>query len=306
MLSRTADNIYWMARMVERAEAAARVLEAAYRMEQLPGAGAGWEPVLTIFGQIDAFREKGAEMTTKNVFDFMIFDPENPSSVYSCVKSARENARSERSVLPEELFESLNATWIELQGMSYAKAEKNGWRDFFEWVKDRTELFRGMAVSMMVCDDAFQFERMGAYLERADTTARLLDVKYHILPPTDDADKGLADYYQWGEVLRAVGGWQAYRALYKDVPTPEKIVDMLVFNPVFPRSLRSAYGEIVTSLGALKKESLSLKMAAQEQAYLSTTTTKEILKDRPLHDFLTDFVVFTANLSVQIGRDFMV
>ncbi len=305
MLSRTADNIYWMARMVERAQGVVRLLEAAYRMDRLPGGGAGWDPILTISGQIDGFKRKYDELTSKNVLNFMIFDQDNPSSVFSCVKAGRENTRSERSILPEEMFESINTTWIDMQGLYYDSLEQSGFYEFFEWVKDRTELFRGQTVSMMVYDDAFQFARMGTYIERADFTARLLDVKYHILLPPDATDRGLIDYYQWGEMLRSVGGWHAYRTIYKEAPVPSKIAEMLIFNPIFPRSMNSAYGEIVTSLGALRPDTLSLKIAAQEHAFLHTGTLAGILKERSLHDFLTDFVGFTANLSDQIRKDFM-
>lgn len=304
MLSRTADNIYWMTRMIERAQHIARLLEAAYRMEQLPGADAGWDPILTISGQIDGFKAKYAELTSKNVLNFMIFDLDNPSSVFSCIKAGRENARSERSALPEEMFESINATWIEMQGLYYDGMEQTGFCEFFEWIKDRTELFRGLTLSMMVYDEAFQFARLGTFVERADFTARLLDVKYHILLPPDSADKGLIDDYQWGEVLRSVGGGQAYRTIYKESPVPEKIIEMLIFSPIFPRSLLSAYTEIVTSLSALKKDSLSLKIASQEQAFLSTSSLSDILKQRSLHEFLTDFIGFTADLSDQIRKDF--
>ena len=152
MLSRTADNIYWMTRMIERAQHIARLLEAASRMEQLPGADAGWDPILTISGQIDGFKAKYDKLTSKNVLNFMIFDLDNPSSVFSCIKAGRENARSERSALPEEMFESINTTWIEMQGLYYDAIERTGFCEFFEWIKDRTELFRGLTLSMMVYD----------------------------------------------------------------------------------------------------------------------------------------------------------
>lgn len=305
MLSRTADNIYWMTRMVERAQDIVRMLEAAYRMEQLPGSGAVWDPVLTISGQMDAFLEKKKESTYKNVLKYMIFDLENPSSVYSCMKAARENARSERNTLPEEMFESINTTWIEMQGLYFDGLERTGFREFFEWVKDRAELFRGLTVSMMVKDEAFQFARLGTFIERADSTARLLDVKYHTLLPSDETQKGLVDYYQWGELLRSVGGWQAYRSIYKADLDPSKIADMLIFSPIFPRSMHNSYDEIITSLSALKKETTSLKLAAQEHAFLHTGSLEEITEKRSLHEFLTDFIGFTARLSSQIRSDFM-
>lgn len=305
MLSRTADNIYWMTRLVERAESAARVMEAAYRMEQLPDAGAGWDPVLTISGQMEAFKAKYDTPTLKNVLKFMIFDSDNPSGIYSCIKSARENARSERNTLPEEMFECINTMWIEMQGLYFDGLERSGFREFFEWIKDKTELFRGLTVSAMVKDEAFQFARMGTFVERADGTARLLDVKYHILLPSSGAEKGLIDYYQWGELLRAVGGWQAYRSIYKSAPAPAKIAQMLIFSPIFPRSMHNSYDEIITSLSALNRESKALQTASQEHAFLHTGTLSDILKSRPLHDFLTDFIGFTAHLSDQIRNDFM-
>lgn len=303
MLSRTADNIFWMARQVERAQGTVRLLEAAYRMEQLPGTENIWEPILIISGQKDSYYKKYPEISTQNVLKFMIFDHENPSSIFSCLKSARENTRTERSILPEEMFESINTTWIESQSMYYDGVLKSGFTDFFEWIKDRTELFRGLTVSMMVYDAAFQFARLGTYIERADFTARLLDVNYHL--QSTENNKEIIDYYQWGEVLRSVGGLHAYKMLYKQDIHPDKVAEMLIFNPIFPRSMLSAYNEIITSLNGLKKQSTSLNLAYQEQTFLETSNLSDVLKTRTLHKFLTDFIGFTADLSNQIRHDFM-
>lgn len=304
MLSRTADNIYWMTRMVERAQNQVSVLEAAYRMEQLPGASAGWDAILNVSGQYDSFMKKYDELTTKNVLNFMIFDADNPSSIYSCWKAGRENGRSERNTLPEEMYESLNATWIEMQGLYLDLLERKGFRDFFEWLKDRSELFRGLTVSCMVKDEAFQFARLGTFVERADNTARILDMKHHILLE-HDADKDLIDYYQWGELLRSLGAWQAYRAVYKTELSADKIAQLLIFSPIFPRSLHNSYDEIATSLSELTPDAPSLTMVSQEHAFLHTGSLEEILKERTLHDFLTDFIGYTAKLSNQIRADFM-
>ena len=305
MLSRTADNIYWMTRMVERAQNQVSVLEAAYRMEQLPGAKAEWEAILNVAGQWEAYKNKYDEVTTKNVLSFMIFDADNPSSIYSCWKAGRENGRSERNTLPEEMYESLNATWIDMQGLYYDLLERKGFRDFFEWLKDRSELFRGLTVSTMVKDEAFQFARLGTFIERADNTARILDMKHQILLDRAGKDTELVDYYQWGELLRSLGAWQAYRAVYKTALDPDKIAELLIFSPLFPRSLHNSYDEITTSLSELTPDSPALVMVAQEHAFLHTGSLEEILKERSLHEFLTDFIGYTAKLSNQIRADFM-
>ena len=306
MLSRTADNLYWMTRMVERAENQISLLEAAYRMEQLPGAGADWDAVLDAVGQKEIFLKKYDAMTTPDVLKFMIFDRDNPSSLYSCWQAGRENGRSERNCLPEEMYESLNGTWVQMQGMYFDLLVRQGFVDFFEWMKNRAELFRGLTVSLMVKDEAFQFARLGTFVERADNTARILDIKHHVLTDKNDRDDGdLIDYYQWGELLRSLGAWQAYRTVYKKGLTPDDITEFLIFSPVFPRSMRNSYSEIVTSLTELKPESASLTMASREDAFLRAGTLAGILKEGSLHDFLTGFIDFTAKVSDSIRAEFM-
>lgn len=185
MLSRTADNLYWMARYVERAENMARLLDVSYRLSQLTGSNghtsAEWRTALSIAGQLPLFLEKHNMVTASNVIAFVALDQDNQSSIVSCLHQARESARAERGVIPSELFESLNSAWLELREANYTKVVDMGFRAFFDWVKERSHLFRGISVGTMVRGDSFCFNRLGTFVERADNTARLLDVKYNIL-----------------------------------------------------------------------------------------------------------------------------
>ena len=185
MLSRTADHLYWMARYIERAENLARMLEVNYRMSLLPHDAQiverGWAATLTIIGLLDAFQQRYQAVTPANAIAFMAFDRGNPGSIYSCLRQARENARAVRGTLTSETWEMLNSTWLEMRvtGMRPGAEIAN----FFEWVKDRSHLARGVVQGTMLCDEAWHFIWLGTYLERADSTSRILDVKYHLLLP---------------------------------------------------------------------------------------------------------------------------
>ncbi len=183
MLSRTADHLFWMSRYTERAENTARMLSVSYETSLLPQAAEaareGWEGLLSISELIPAFMAKYGEITPANVLDFMVRDGYNPSSIVSCLRAARENARAVRGALTTEVWETINQTWLELHRQLQGNAFERDPGQFLEWVKYRSHLSRGVTAGTMLQDEAFHFLRMGTFLERADNTARLLDVKFH-------------------------------------------------------------------------------------------------------------------------------
>ena len=184
MLSRTADHLFWMSRYTERAENTARMLDVNYQTSLLPQSAAvaqvGWQGLLSISELMPSYTAKyGHDITPRNVMDFMVRDESNPSSIVSCLRAARENARAVRGALTTELWETQNATWLKLAGYLKSRDFERDPGAFFEWVKHRSHLSRGVAVGTMLQDEAFHFYRMGSFLERADNTARLLDVKFH-------------------------------------------------------------------------------------------------------------------------------
>ncbi|ABC24183.1 alpha-E domain-containing protein [Rhodospirillum rubrum] len=307
MLSRTADNLYWMTRYVERAENMARILDVSYRMSQLPRNGTDaaveWEPALIISGQKPDFETRFEEITAGNVIAYMALDPENPSSIVSTLHAARENARAERFVLPQEMFEGLNATWLELQSLSYARLVDWGFREFFEWVKERSHQFLGTTIGTMLQTDGFHFTRLGTFIERADNTARLLDVKYHVLMPDENRLDEAVDYYQWGAVLRAMSALKAYRMVYRDTIKPRQVIDLLTLKREFPRSLHLCYENLHDLLEHLAPGAECTRLTGEMHAKLRYGRIQDITR-RGLHRFLTDFITHNAAVSAEIGRTF--
>lgn len=307
MLSRTAENLYWMARYMERAEATARILDASHRMAQLPGdddAAREWMPALVIADQREAFEARYDAVSAGHVIAFMALDPENPSSILSTLRAARENGRAERNVLPTEVFETLNTTWLEMSDIQYGRLVEWGFREFFEWVKERSQLFAGIVEGTMLTTEAYCFNRLGCCVERADSTARLLDVKYHGLVPDEDNADEAVDYYQWGAVLRAISAFKAYRMIYRDTIKPQQVVDLLVLRRAFPRSLHACYAEIHTLLEGLRADAECTRLAGELYSRLRYSRVQD-LKRRGLHRYLTDFITRNEALSDEIARAFL-
>ncbi len=312
VLSRSADHLYWMSRYVERAENTARILDVSDRLGLLPtgaenGVGSEWEAVLRITGDADGFRARFPEATASNVIAHMTLDPDNPSSIYSTIRAARENARAERVGITTEMWEALNSTWLEIAQMTPARLVARGYRNFFDWIKERSHLFRGSTVATMLRDDRYNFLRLGTFIERADNTARILDVKYHILLP-DLADVGGAiDHFQWGALLRSVSAYRNYHHAYKQVITPLNVADLLIFNDKFPRSLHACLNDIVQLLDDVSgpRGAESSRQAGEIHALLHYGRIETVFADG-LHEFLSDFVVRNNRLSAEIQSAYLV
>lgn len=310
MLSRTADNLYWMARYIERAENMARILDVGYRMNQLPRedsddqATQDWQPALVIAGQLPGFEKKYSKVTPGSVIAFMGLDPENPASIASCIRLARETARAERNAIPSEMFEAINATWLEIKDMTFNKVSDTGFREFFDWVKERSHLFRGVTVGTMIRNDAFDFTRLGTFLERADNTARLIDVKYHVLAPDEDAIDQAVDYYQWGALLRSLSAFKAYRLTYRDGITPRQVAELLILNDDFPRSLHHCYGVTLSLLEKQAPDAECTRMVGEMHARLHYSRIGDITR-RGLHRFLTEFINRNTAVNEQLAKDFL-
>lgn len=318
MLSRTADHLYWMARYIERAENTARMLDVNVQTSLLPqsaqAAEQGWRAMLGISELLPQFDDKYGLLTAKDVIDFMVRDPENPSSIVSCLTQARENARAVRGTLTTEVWETHNTTWLDLQPRLKGKALQQDPGRFFEWVKYRSHVTRGVTSDTMLHDEAFHFIRLGTFLERADSTTRILDVKFHGTKSDEsNADHGEMppeselDYYYWAAVLRSVSGFEIYRKVYRDVITPRRVVEMLMLRPDMPRSLLACMNEVVYNLKQVRNN-LSAdteRFAGKLQAELKFSTIEEIL-DAGLHGYLTKFLECVFELGNRVSRDFLV
>ena len=309
MLSRTADHLFWMARYTERAENTARMLDVNIQTQLLPqsaeSAEHGWRAVLGISELQPAFDAKYGLLSRKDVLDFMVRDPDNPSSIASCLTQARENARSVRGTLTTEVWETQNTTWLEMNTLLSEGLLERDPSEFFEWVKHRSHLSRGVTIGTMLKDEAFYFIRLGTFLERADNTARLLDIKFHqtdreLLSATD------MDFYHWAAVLRSVSAFETYRKAYRDVITPERVAELLILRGDMPRSLIACMSEVVNNLAQVRNDvsSETERFAGRLHADLKFNSMEDILR-RGLHDYLTEFLEHVYELGNRVSRDFL-
>jgi uncharacterized alpha-E superfamily protein len=316
MLSRTADHLFWMARYMERAENTARMLGVSYEMSLLPqshdAAEQGWRGLLSISELTSSFAQRYAEVTARNVMDFMIRDESNPSSILRCVHAARENARAVRGALTTEVWETQNQTWLEFHRLLRAESTLRDPGPVLERVKTRSHLSRGVTVGTMLQDEALHFLRIGTFLERADNTARLLDVKFQALAGGDyfggQAKEGQeVDFYHWSAILRSVSGFEIYRKVYRNVIVPEKVAELLILRPDMPRSLAACMNDVVANLTlvANAQSTETLRRAGRLRSDLQYGRIDEILATG-LHAYLTQFLDRVGDLGVGISRDFLV
>jgi uncharacterized alpha-E superfamily protein len=298
-----------MARYTERAENIARLMEVSYRMSlQMHGGGGYWGAALGITGLEAAYSAKHGAINANDVLRFMGTDFGNPSSILSCLKSARENCHAVRGTVTSEVWETINTTWLEARASATAltQADVSGSEltKYFEWVKFRSHLSRGVTVGTMLQDEAFHFIRLGTFLERADNTARLLDVKYDDLAPAEDPRN---EYYEWGALLRSLSSFEIYRKVYRDVITPNRVAELLILRDDMPRSLHACMKEVDQILGlvANARSGETRRMAGRVYSRLRYGRIDDILSVG-LHDYLTDFLNNTADLGNRIAQDFLV
>ena len=315
MLSRTADHLFWMSRYTERAENTARMLNVHHETSLLPQSAAvsqyGWLGVLSLSELLPAYTERQGEVSPRGVMRFMVLDEENPSSILACLKAARENARAVRGTLTTEVWETLNQTWLEMSRLARSGDFEEDPAEFFEWVKFRSHLSRGVTLGTMLQDEAFHFLRMGTFLERADNTARLLDVTFHAVESEffgTASEKDLEyDFYHWAAILRSVSAFEIYRKVYRDVIVPERVAELLMLREDMPRALHHCMSEVLTNLRLVGADPQgdTMRHAGRLRADLRYGHIDEILATG-LHAFLTQFLDRVNQLGGHVSRDFLV
>jgi uncharacterized alpha-E superfamily protein len=311
MLSRTAANLFWAGRYVERADFLARLLDATARLSGLPttygGDPTAWTGALSAAGAAEAFGATQAEATEAAVIEFLAVNPENPSSICKCIENARSNARAVRTGLTREAWEALNGAWHEVQRLRAQDFTRTEVREFTEAVQRAVAVFDGAAQRTMLRDDAYWFLQLGAAVERADNTARLLDVKYHLLLPRDEPVGGSLDYFQWSTILRTVSASTAYRWVYRDAVKPWLVADLLIFNDRMPRSLTCCYDTIVELLDYLGagsgRRGPAHRQASKVQLDLRESHVEAVFASG-LHEFLDRFIFDNNRLGVAIAEQF--
>ena len=312
MLSRTADNLFWLARYIERAENTARIVDAANRLAAMPISYAGgsneWESAVAATGSLGLFNSLGKPATAENVVDFLAFAPQNPSLIRSCLERARLNARTVRTALTSEMWDSINGAWLGLKrfdGVSHNRLQLN---EFLTYVKEASLRFDGSANRTMLRNDVYFFSGLGAFIERADNTARILDVKYHILLPEQEAVGGGLDFFQWSSILRSVSANTAYHWVYRESLKPWLVADLLVLNPQLPRSLAACYGNICDFLDELSlaygRQGPAQRVARSTRNRLQNSTIDQVFQGG-LHEFLTDFIADNARLGQAITDQYL-
>jgi uncharacterized alpha-E superfamily protein len=312
MLSRTADNLMWLARYMGRPETTARLLDVGARIALLPNAGAGyrneWDALLRAAGSFDAFAQKYGEPVQRNIESHLFFDRDNPGSIAACITRARENGRIVRTALTTQVWDALNSAFQELKDLERQPRSALDLSQLTEWTMRQSSLLRGAIDASQLRNDGWDFLNIGFNLERADSTARLLDVKYFVLlPGVEFVGSGL-DNYQWTTLLRALSAHRAFHWAYGGDVTAAKIAHFLILNRQSPRAL----------IGCV--EALNLHLDRLARAYGATSPAQEAARallgemaemqveaifDEGLHEFLSRFIGLVADLSWQVHHAYL-
>jgi uncharacterized alpha-E superfamily protein len=312
MLSRTADNLYWLSRYTERADLVARILDATMRLASLPSSYGGerneWQSALAVAGNLDLFSQHYAAANEDTVREFLAFSPKNPSSICSCIETARDNARAVRTAITTQMWETINCSWLELRRYDNTKMNREEFSQFLDWAKNASLTFDGSAYRTMLRRDSYWFTRLGLAIERADNTARILDVKYQLLLPATEQVGGSLDYFQWTTILREVSAFTAYHWVYRDSVKPWLVADLLILNRQLPRSLANCYEMLVRHLDmiadAYGRRGPSQRLASNTLAKLSNARIEEIFGNG-LHEFVTDFISENNRLGAAITEQYL-
>ena len=310
MLSRTADHLYWMSRYIERAESLARLVDAHYRMSLLPHEpgtlALSLKSAMKALHMEEAYQQKHDAIEPRAVFEFVSLDRDYDGSILSCLRAARENARAVRGSLTSELWETLNSTWLDARSMASRRAAHPDIGTFVEWVKERSHLTRGVTIGTMLRDEAFHFTRIGTFIERADSTARILTAHQNDLQPGADAG-AVPDPFQWSVLLRALSAFEVYRRVYRDVITPVKVAQLLILRDDMPRSLLRCCKEVYSNLKSVANEhSAETERRAGEMHAMLHFTRMENILELGLPEFLGQFLAKVRDLGDRVAFDFLV
>ncbi len=309
LLGRTANGLYWLGRYIERAENMARLVDAGLRLALMRTEDASdeWASVISSSGGRDAFQAKYSEYTAANVVDFLLRDLSNPSSVMCSIEQARLNARMVRTALTRETWEAINETWMSQKRALAGSIDERDLPRILDGIKRETAQIRGAFHGTMLRNEIFDFTQIGIFVERADNTARILDVKYYVLLPSVAWVGSTLDNYQWESILRSVSAHRSYRWVYEADYRPTNIADFLILNRRMPRSLTFCSRMINESLNYLAEEyGERHECHATMEEILSTLKPGSIgeIFEEGLHEFLSAFIRRNNALGSQVARDY--
>jgi uncharacterized alpha-E superfamily protein len=311
MLSRSASNLFWLSRYVERMDYLARLLDVAQRMSVLTTSSSveEWRSALIAAGCEESYFALHDTAQEAAVVHYLTRDASNPSSIMSCLMQARNNARAVRSALSIDVWEAINGAYLDARQFTEATYASDNFPVFVDWVKRQALLFNGAYTNTMLRTDSFYFLRLGTFLERADNTARILDVKYHILLPSFEKVGGSIDYYQWAAILRSVSARRSYHVLYKGRVVPWQVAEMLILRPEMPRSLRACYEQVMQNLDILAgryegRSGAPHRITGETLARLRYSSIEDIFQTG-LHEFLTEIIERTQVIGADIDSFYL-
>lgn len=308
MLSRTADHLYWMSRYLERAENLARMIDAHQRLSMLPRPAEavvqGWQATLVSLGVGEAFVERYESLTARLAFDFLAFDRHHPGSIVQCLRAARENARAVRGTITSDVWETLNATYLESLSLTATMPEAAR-ADFLEWVKYRSHLTRGVISATLLRDEALYFTRIGTFIERADNTTRLLESRWR--DPGGSGERLRAEASEWAVLLRAMSAFETFRRLYRDSVTPQRVTEMLLMRDDLPQSVHCCLDELQSNLAAVanSRSDETCRRVGELHARFHFGRFEDF-RAEGLPQFLDRFQAKLRELGTRIADDFLV
>ncbi len=306
LLGRTANGLYWMLRYIERTENMARLIDAGLRISLTnPQAESEqWVSVVESAGVADEYMKRHPDSDGAHAVDYLLRDTSNPSSVMSSIDTARTNARMVRTAITRETWEAINDAWLTLKGALARPVKERDLPETLELIKRQTALIRGAVHSTMLRSENYDFARLGTFIERADNTARILDVKYFVLLPSVSLVGSALDNYQWESILRSVSAHRAYRWQYEGDFNSTDIADFLILNPRMPRSLIFCYRSIHENLGYLERDYGQRHPCHDRAAAIVERLDKATIADVfeiGLHEFLADLIHQTNDLGMDIS-----
>jgi uncharacterized alpha-E superfamily protein len=309
MLARAADAMFWLARYIERIDSIARLIEAAQTMAGVSTEADEWRSCVVAAGCEEGFYGKHEVASAETAAHFMGCERDNPSSIINCLDRARFNARAMRTALTRDMWDAVNEAWLESRGLTRHSFAPDRLPDTLDWVRTVSMRFIGAYSATMLRNEVYWFTRLGSLIERADNTARILDVKYHVLLPTGQDVGGSVDYYQWTSILRSVSAVRAYQWVYRGEVTPWNVAELLILRPEMPRSLRRCYVEIAEALSLLAEAQGGRRGECHRRAgviegQLRYGRIADIFQSG-LHEFLTEMIDRTGELGQEIAVFYM-
>ena len=310
MLGRTANGIYWMFRYLERAENTARLLDAGFRLALTRGHSAAsdeWKSVLVTIGQAEGFSRAHTEFTGPQVTNYILRGADNPASVLNMIEGARTNARAFRTAITREVWEATNEGWMALQEMLARPVRESNLGEVLATIRRQATLVRGAMDGTMLRNEIFNFARIGTFIERADNTARILDVKYFLLLPSIRLVGSSMDNAQWETVLRSLAGERAYRWLNAGSMDSRGIAEFLILDSRFPRSLSFCFEKMRSNMASLAREygheSASNELLRSTVSSLHQTSIDDIF-EFGLHEFITSVISGISDIANAIAADY--